>query len=155
MRFWKKSIITLVPLIGVFCGFASRAEAQASSNTELINFTCFPSTCKDIDFGLTSFADVRVSGTCGDPFNPASDYPIFLEISVAAVDCSFLVETETEGKGQNQTLLDDCGRPYQLGQISVLAQVFNALTTARLYAEGASEDCAGGETIPPPAFSGC
>ena len=155
MRLWEKSIITLVAWIGLCCGVTSRAQAQASSGAELINFTCFPSSCTDFDFGFTSSTMMRVFGTCGDLGDPASDYPIELEIVVTAVDCSFLVETEAEGNGQNQTLIDDCGSPYRLGQISVLGQIFNLITRTRLYVAGATKDCAGGETIPPPAFAGC
>jgi hypothetical protein len=151
MKLRSRTLTIFVILVSTF-GSAPSIQAQ---DLELIKFNCFPSTCKDTDFGFTSFSSMRVFGTCGDRFNPASDFVIDLEVNVFAVNCSFLVETETEGSGKNQTLLDDCGVPYQLGQISILGQIFNGFTGSRLYLTATTRDCAGGQTIPPPKFSGC
>ena len=151
MRFWKPIITILLSLIGICC-FSSTSRAQS---LELLNFNCFPSTCKDTDFGNTAFSIMRVGGTCGDPFDSLTAFGIGLEESVEAIDCPFVVEVETEGSGKNQILLDDCGSPYQLGQISILGQIFNASTSARLFLISAVKDCAGGSSLPPPVFTGC
>ena len=94
-------------------------------------------------------------GFCGDIFDPTATPA--LTVTVTAIDCKFPVLVDAEGPGDNQILLDDCGFPYELGEVSVLGQVFAIRldgSLERLFLTAGVKDCAGG-VVSPEAFTGC
>jgi len=145
MTSWKISIGLL--FIAVCCLPSPLAHAQ---DLTLVDFTCVPSVCKDIEFGFagTSASRVTVGGLCSNGFEPLTS------VTITAIDCSFPVETEAEG-GSTSTIQDDgCGNLIVIGEVFANGSVFNAITQARLAFVGSSQDCTGLEAGAP-TVRGC
>jgi hypothetical protein len=137
---WK---ITTALLFFVVCCLPS-PSAHAQDLT-LLEFTCVPNTCKDIEFGFsgTSASRVAVAGLCSNGFEPLAS------VTITALNCSFPVETEAEG-GSTSTLQDDgCGNLIVVGEVFANGSVFDAITQARLAFVGSSQDCTGLEAGAP------
>ncbi len=131
---WKISIVLL--FIGMCCLSSPPAHAQS---LQLDAFDCDPVTCKDIEFGFTgtSTSSMTAFGLCANGFEPRES------ITVTALNCSFPVETEADGGGENLLQDDGCGDLILVGEVFASGSVFDAITQVRLAFVGSSQDCTG------------
>lgn len=131
---WKIPIVLL--FMGICCLFSPPAQAQS---LQLDIFNCDPVTCKDIEFGFTgnSASSMAAFGVCDNGFEPSTSMTVFAE------GCSFPIETEADGGGDNLLQDDGCGDLIFVGEVFASGSVFNALTQARLVFVGSSQDCTG------------
>jgi len=134
MTTWKISIVLL--FIGMCCLFSPPAHAQS---LQLDAFDCDPVTCQDIEFGFTgtSSSSMTAFGLCGNGFKPSISMTVFAE------GCSFPIETEADGGGENLLQDDGCGDLIFVGEVFTKGSVFDAITQARLAFVGSSQDCTG------------